>query len=159
MSARLGRYFWSNAGPAATAPKSASGPMRVVGRVNAGSPGGGPEADFTTTSRYSSANSRASRGAVVMTVGGTAKPLRWATLNCQGFSRAWSALRGWFIHRAAAQWSIPYSACRVSAVSHGEGSAACAAGSPGLRTQMERRPPMLSTCPLTDRCPSKSPWA
>ncbi len=103
MSARLGTYRWSNAGPAATAEKSASGPISVVGRATPGSPGGGPEADFTTTSLCSSVNSRARRGEVVNTVGGTAKPLRWATRNCQGFSRARSASRGWFIHRAGAE--------------------------------------------------------
>ncbi len=54
---------------------------------------------------------------------------------------------------------MPNSACRVSAVSHGEAWAAWAAGSPGLRIHTERRPPMLSTCPFTERWPAKSPCA
>ncbi len=141
-------------GPAATAAKSAPGPTSDVGIASGPSPPvsrGGPDRVLTTTCRCSAANSCAALGNVVTTAGGTGKPLRCASRSCHGLYRARCAAPGWFIHRAPVHSSIPYSACRVSSVSHGDAPGARAAGSPGLRTQMPRSAAVLTMRPSTDR--------
>ncbi|OII61575.1 hypothetical protein BJP40_04730 [Streptomyces sp. CC53] len=155
-SARFATYRWSSVGPAATAAKSASGPTSDVGIASgpsgsAPAPRGGPDRVLTTTRRCRAANSCAARGNVVTTAGGTGKPLWCASRSCHGLNRARCAAPGWFIHRAPVHSSIPYSACRVSSVSHGDAPGARAAGSPGLRTQIPRSAAVLTMRPSTDR--------
>lgn len=156
MSARLATRRWSSVGPKATALKSVPGATRLVGTARGGSCGCAPETGFTTTSRCRSANSRAVSGNVVISVAGTGSPLRWASRNCHGLCRALRAASGWFIQRASLHRSIPYSACADSWVSQEDGWAARAAASPGLRTQMERRPLTSTRRPPTDNWPPQA---
>lgn len=158
MSARFGTYRCSCVGPAATAAKSVPGSTSAVGIArsippSAGStaPRGGPDSVFTTTRPCRAANSSATRGNVVTTVGGTGNPHRCASRSCHGLNRARAAAPGWFIQRAPVHSSIPYSACRVSAVSHADAPGARAAGSPGLRTQIPRSAAALTMRPSADR--------